>query len=68
MFALISAPRNLFHLFATLRVFLRFGALFPLESRGEGWRRWLRRRTDPAFAALRPGQRLVAALQALGPT
>jgi ubiquinone biosynthesis protein len=68
MFAILSTPRNLFHLFATLRVFLRYGALFPLESRGEGWRRWLRRRTDPDYAALRPGLRLVAALQALGPT
>src|SRR5579859_7791607 len=68
MFNLLSTPRNLFHLFATLRVFLRYGALFPLESRGEGWRRWLRRRTDPDYAALRPGLRLVAALQALGPT
>jgi ubiquinone biosynthesis protein len=65
---MFSTPRNLFHLFATLRVFLRYGALFPLESRGEGWKRWLRRRTDPLYAPLRPGQRLVAALQALGPT
>jgi ubiquinone biosynthesis protein len=65
---MFSTPRNLFHLFATLRVFLRYGALFPLESRGEGWKRWLRGRTDSAFAPLRPGQRLMAALQALGPT
>jgi len=65
---LFSAPLNLFRLFRILLVFLRHGALFPLESRGPAWRIWLKRRTDPAYAALRPGQRLVAALQALGPT
>jgi len=65
---LFSTPLNLFRLFRILLVFLRHGALFPLETRGPAWRIWLLRRTDPAFAALRPGQRLVAALQALGPT
>src|ERR1700744_49283 len=65
---MFSAPINLFRLFRTLLVFLRHGALFPLEPRGPGWRVWLMRRTDPAFAALRPGQRLAAALQRLGPT
>jgi len=65
---LFSAPLNLFRLFRILLVFLRHGALFPLEARSPAWRIWLKRRTDPAYAALRPGQRLVAALQALGPT
>lgn len=65
---LFSAPLNLFRLFRILLVFLRHGALFPLEARSPAWRIWLLRRTDPAYAALRPGQRLVAALQALGPT
>ncbi len=65
---MFSAPINLFRLFRTLLVFLRHGALFPLEQRGPGWRVWLMRRTDPAFASLRPGERLAAALQALGPT
>jgi len=65
---LFSAPLNLFRLIRILRVLLRHGALFPLESRGPSWRLWLLRRTDPQFAALRPGQRLVAGLQALGPT
>src|SRR5579859_4219445 len=63
-----TAPLNLFRLFRILLVFLRHGALFPLERRSPAWRIWLLRRTDPAYAALRPGQRLVAALQALGPT
>ena len=40
---LFSAPLNLFRLFRILLVFLRHGALFPLESRGPGWRRWPRR-------------------------
>ena len=65
---LFSAPLNLFRLFRILLVFLRHGALFPLETRGPAWRIWLKRRTDPVYASLRPGQRLVAALQALGPT
>jgi ubiquinone biosynthesis protein len=65
---MFSTPANLIRLFGILRVFLRHGALFPLESRGPRWQRWLRRWTDPSLRDLRPGLRLAAALQALGPT
>ncbi len=61
-------PRNLLRLFGILRVFLRHGALFALESRGPRWQRWLTRWTRPSLRHLRRGERLAAALQALGPT
>jgi ubiquinone biosynthesis protein len=65
---MFSTFNNLIRLFRILAVFLRHGALFPLEHRGPGWRTFLRRATRPAFRELRPGLRLAAALQALGPT
>jgi ubiquinone biosynthesis protein len=65
---MLTLPANLIRLFGIVRVFLRHGALFPLESRGPHWQSWLPRWTDPVYAGLRPGQRLAAALQALGPT
>lgn len=65
---MLNTPANLLRLFGILRVFLRHGALFPLESRGPLWQRWLPRWMDPAYAELRPGLRLAAALSALGPT
>ncbi len=64
----VFSPDQSVRLFRILLVFLRHGALFPLESRGPGWRLWLMRRTHPTFAGLRPGQRLAVALQELGPT
>src|SRR5271165_86550 len=65
---MFDTPANLLRLFGITRVFLRHGALFAFESRGPGWRIWLKRWTAPDFRDLRPGQRLAAALQALGPT
>jgi ubiquinone biosynthesis protein len=65
---MFDTPANLIRLFGITRVFLRHGALFALEGRGPSWRIWLRRWTAPTFRDLRPGQRLAAALQALGPT
>jgi len=65
---MFDAPANLLRLFGITRVFLRHGALFALEGRGPGWSAWLRRWTRADHRDLRPGQRLAAALQALGPT
>jgi ubiquinone biosynthesis protein len=65
---MFETPANLIRLFGILRVFLRHGALFPLEGRGPAWRFILRRAIKPAFVELRPGQRLAAALEVLGPT
>ena len=65
---MFQLPANLLRLFGILRVFLRHGALFPLEARGPGWGFRLRRWTHRDYRDLRPGLRLAAALQALGPT
>jgi ubiquinone biosynthesis protein len=65
---MLSTPRNLFRLFGILRVCIRHGALFALESRGPRWRALLQHSTDARFRDLRRGVRLAAALQALGPS
>ena len=65
---MFSTLNNLIRLFGITAVFLRHGALAPLEKRGPAWRFFLRRATRPSFRDLRPGLRLASALQALGPS
>lgn len=68
---MIGTIRNLLRLGAIGSALTRNGALFPLESAGESGRMlagWLARFAHPEIASLRPGQRLAAALQELGPT
>ncbi len=72
MLALLRAGRNLARLAEIVFILARYDALFPGEG-VVGLRflvlllRPLRRR-DPALAALRPGERLAAAFQAMGPS
>jgi ubiquinone biosynthesis protein len=72
MLALARALRNLFRLLEIALTLARYDALFPLERvDGASWlARLLRllRRRDPLTARLRPGERLAAALNALGPS
>lgn len=68
---MIATVRNILRLGAIGAALTRNGALFPLENAGDGGRLlagWLSRFTLPEAAALRPGQRLAAALQELGPS
>jgi len=68
---MIGTVRNLLRLAAIGTALTRNGALFPLESAGETGR-WLSdllaRFATPEAAVKRPGQRLAAALEQLGPT
>src|SRR5260221_11041802 len=71
MLAVLRAGRNVVRLIEIAFILARYDALFPLE-RIVGLRFAVRalgvvRRRDAALARLRPGQRLAAALQALGP-
>ncbi|HVI51029.1 MAG TPA: 2-polyprenylphenol 6-hydroxylase [Candidatus Sulfotelmatobacter sp.] len=68
---MIGTIRNILRLGAIGGALTRNGALFPLESAGETGRwlaGWLARFATPEAAVLRPGQRLAAALEQLGPT
>src|SRR5690348_6888746 len=72
MLAVLRAGRNVVRLIEIGFILARYDALFPLE-RVVGLRfavRALRlvRRRDAAPTRLRPGQRLAAALQAMGPS
>ncbi|HYM03771.1 MAG TPA: 2-polyprenylphenol 6-hydroxylase, partial [Stellaceae bacterium] len=72
MLAVLRAGRNVVRLIEIAFILARFDALFPAES--VVGLRWvvrlarLFRRRDAALADLRPGQRLAAALQAMGPS
>src|SRR5260221_488377 len=68
----LRAGRNVVRLIEIAFILARYDALFPLE-RIVGLRFAVRalgvvRRRDAALARLRPGQRLAAALQAMGPS
>ena len=70
--AVLTGARQLARLVSIARTLARHDALFPLEDLGApamliAAARLLSRR-DPRMAALRPGLRLAAALQALGPS
>ncbi len=68
---MIRTLRNLTRLAAIGRALTRHGALFPLESAGDGGRflaGLLGRFASGAASQRRPGQRLAEALQELGPT
>src|SRR5258708_8657511 len=72
MLAVLRAGRNVVRLIEIAFILARYDALFPLE-RIVGLRFAVRalgvvRRRDAALARLRPGQRLAAALQAMGPS
>jgi len=72
MLRVMRAGRNLLRLVEIVFILARYDALFPVEG-VVGLRlvvRTLRifRRRDRALARLRPGQRLAAALQAMGPS
>src|SRR5260221_9503741 len=72
MLAVLRAGRNVVRLIEIAFILARYNALFPLE-RIVGLRFAVRalgvvRRRDAALARLRPGQRLAAALQAMGPS
>src|SRR5579872_1379007 len=72
MLAVLRAGRNLLRLIEIAFILARFDALFPIEG-VVGLRlavRGLRlfRRRDATLARMRPGQRLAAALQAMGPS
>lgn len=64
--------RNLIRLFVIIRVLMRYGALSSFLSQGgpmvASIARVLGYFADPALASGRPGQRLAAALETLGPT
>src|SRR5258708_21242389 len=71
MLAVLRAGRNVVRLIEIAFILARYDALFPLE-RIVGLRFAVRalgvvRRRDAALARLRPGQRLAAALHAMGP-
>jgi ubiquinone biosynthesis protein len=72
MFALVRAARNLTRLVQIAFTLAEHDALFPLDLFGAAAPplRILRlmRRPSPAMKGLRPGQRLAAALQRLGPS
>ncbi|MBM3487891.1 MAG: 2-polyprenylphenol 6-hydroxylase [Alphaproteobacteria bacterium] len=69
---MLATARNLRRTFTILRTFGRFDALFVLDQAAvvPGLRGLLRRLAppDPALARGRPGERLAAALHALGPS
>ena len=69
---MLRASRNLVRLVEIAFILARYDALFPLDTVvGARWvYRVLRlfRRRDAALARLRPGERLAAALQAMGPS
>ncbi len=67
---MIGATRNLLRLAAIGSALARHDALFPLQAHEVGRLliRLLRPMADPAMRQLRPGQRLAAALEYLGPT
>src|SRR5258708_8951255 len=72
MLAVLRAGRNVVRLIEIAFILARYDALFPLE-RIVGLRFAVRalgvvRRRDAALARLRPGQRLAAALPAMGPS
>src|SRR5712692_9288525 len=72
MLAVLRAGRNVVRLIEIAFILARYDALFPLV-RIVGLRFAVRalgdvRRRDAALARLRPGQRLAAALQAMGPS
>jgi ubiquinone biosynthesis protein len=69
---MLTTLRQLRHLISIARTLARHDALFPLENLGVAptlvAAAKLMSRRDPRVAALRPGQRLAAAFQALGPS
>src|SRR4051794_40332117 len=72
MLGLLRAGRNVLRLIQIAFILARYDALFPLDLVGAAAPalRLLRlaRSPDKAYAGLRPGQRLAAALQQLGPS